>query len=110
MGFYLAPDNTSTIEDIVAAIIQKHQGAALLVVCNFNTDLEASEVRARDKEIMVDMDATGLKDMISRLLPRQRPWLKDFRMWCILCRGQELCSQTDYILVTDRCLLHNVSV
>ena len=39
VGCYLAPYNTSTIEDIVAAIIQRPQGAALLVVGKFNTNL-----------------------------------------------------------------------
>ena len=41
MGCYLAPDNASTIEDIFMDISQRHQGATLLVVSNFNTNLAA---------------------------------------------------------------------
>ena len=54
-GCYLDPDDTSTIEDIVAAIRQCPQGAALLVVGDFNTNLADPEGQARDKEISLAM-------------------------------------------------------
>ena len=45
LGCYLAPDNASTIEDVVAAIGKRPQGAALVVVGNFNTYLATPEGR-----------------------------------------------------------------
>ena len=40
VGCYLSPYNASTIEGVVAAIVQRPRGGALLVVGDFNTDLE----------------------------------------------------------------------
>ena len=50
-GFYVAPDNALTIEDIVAAIGIRPWGVALLVVFNFNTNLAAPKVKEQDKVI-----------------------------------------------------------
>ena len=57
VGCYFAPDDASTIDDVVAAISQQPKGAALLVVGNFNTNLAATEGRAQDEEVAADMDA-----------------------------------------------------
>ena len=43
MGCYLAPENASTIEDVVVDISQRPQGSAVLVVGDFNTNLAATE-------------------------------------------------------------------
>ena len=43
VGCYLAPDEAWTTEDVVAAIINWTWGAALLVIGNFNTDLDTPE-------------------------------------------------------------------
>ena len=43
VGYYLAPDDASTIEDVVAAVSKQPRGVALLVAGNFNTDLAAPE-------------------------------------------------------------------
>ena len=40
IGCYLAPDDTSTIECIVAALKDRPKGTALLVAGDLNTDLE----------------------------------------------------------------------
>ena len=45
VGCYLAPKNSLTIEYVVAAIGKRPQGAALLVVGDFNTNLAAPEGR-----------------------------------------------------------------
>ena len=55
VGFYLAPDNASTLEDVFVAISQRPRGAALLVVCDFNTALAAPEGRGRDAGIAAAM-------------------------------------------------------
>ena len=51
LGCDLAPYNASTINDIFAAISKRPQGAALLVVGNFNTKLAAPEGRDQDEGI-----------------------------------------------------------
>ena len=45
----MAPYYASTIEDVIVAISQRPWGSALMVVRNFNTNLAAPEVWARDK-------------------------------------------------------------
>ena len=110
MRCYLAPDDALTIEDIVAAISQRPQGAALLVVGNFYTDLAAPEGRAWDKEIAVAMAATGLEDFSGQFLPRKKPWLRDGRTWCMRRGGREVRSWTKFVLGTYRGLIQNVAV
>ena len=39
MGFYLAPDNTLTIESVVAALKERPLGAKLLVAGDFEANL-----------------------------------------------------------------------
>ena len=73
VGYHLDPDDTSTIDDVVAAISQQLQGAALLVVGNFNTDLAAPEGMARDEEIAAAMDESGLEDISGHFFPRHKP-------------------------------------
>ena len=43
IGCYLAPDNTSTIESVVAALKERPRGAALLVAGDLNTTLMEPE-------------------------------------------------------------------
>ena len=43
IGFYLAPDNTSTIDSVVAALKERPQGAELMVAGNLKTNLEEPE-------------------------------------------------------------------
>ena len=106
----LASEDASKIEDVIAAISQKSQGVALLVVGNFNANLVAPEVRAKDGEIASAISALGLEYLSGNFLPCHKPWLRDGRMWCMRCRGREVRSRTDYILGTYRYLLQNLAV
>ena len=49
VGCCLAPDDASTIENIIAAIIQQLRGFVLLVTRDLNTNLAPPEVHVRDK-------------------------------------------------------------
>ena len=40
IGCYLAPDNTFSIEHVIAALKDRPKGTALLVAGDFNTELE----------------------------------------------------------------------
>ena len=56
------------------------------------------------------MVTAGLKYLSGHFIPQYKPWLQDRRTCCMLRGGQELHSQTDYILGTDQRLLQNVVV
>ena len=43
IGCYLAPEDTSTIERVIAALRDRPKGTALVVAGGLNTDLEDSE-------------------------------------------------------------------
>ena len=60
MGCYLDPDNASTIEVVIAAIIQQTDEAELLVAGNFNVDLADQEGNTRDEEIYVSLSTIGV--------------------------------------------------
>ena len=79
MGFYMAPYDASTIEDVFAAICNRPRGGALLVVSNFNTDLVVPEGRERDEGVAAALAEEGLEDMSGHFLPWHKPWLKDGR-------------------------------
>ena len=92
---YLAPDDASTIGDVIAAIVQRPQGAALLMVGDFNTDLAAPEGREWDKGITADMVEEGLEDISGHFFPRHKLWLKDGQTWAMQRGGREVRSRTD---------------
>ena len=63
IGCYLAPDETSTIDRVVAALRDRPKGTALVVAGDLNMDLEDSENDRRGTEIAAAMTATGVEDM-----------------------------------------------
>ena len=108
MGCYIIPDDTLTIEDVVAAISKRPRKAELLVAGNFNVDLAEPEGNARDEKIAAALGAARLEDMSTHFLPRHKPWLRDGRTWSMLRGGREVRSQTNCLLGTDCRLLQNV--
>ena len=110
VGFDIALHDASTLEHVVADIIQRPQGAKLLVVGYFNADLASPEGHDRDKSIALAMAKKGLEEMAAHFLPRHRLWTRYGRTWRMLRHGQEVISRMDYILGTDRRLLQNVAV
>ena len=110
IGCYLAPDDTSTIERVVATIRDRPKGTALVVAGDLNTDLEDSDNDWRGTEIAVAMTAAGVEDMTAQFLPRRRRWGRERRTWSMVQEGKVVRSRTDYLLGTDRSLFRNVSV
>ena len=51
VGCYLAPHDTSTLENIVAAIGYRTRGAEILINGDFNNDLDTGTQSVRDKAI-----------------------------------------------------------
>ena len=106
----IAPDEASTIDAVVAAIGHHPHGEELLVAREFNSDLAASEWNASNKKIAVDLSNTGMEDVITHLIPRNKPWFRDRETWSMLRGGQEVHNRTEYILGTDHHMLKNVLV
>ena len=69
---YLALDDTSTIERVVAAIKDSPKGTTLVVVGDLNTELEDPENDQRGTDIAAAMKAAGVEDMTAHSLPRRR--------------------------------------
>ena len=72
MGCYLAPDDTSTIESVVARLKECPRGAELLVTGDFNVNLAESEGDRRGEDIAAAMATEGLEDISAHFLPRRR--------------------------------------
>ena len=110
VGCYLAPDDASTIYDIVADIRKRPRGSELLVVGNFNNNMDAPEAWEWDKGIATALEEEVREDMIGNFLPRHKPWLKDGCTWAMHQGDRKVRSWTNYILGTDSCLFQNIAV
>ena len=110
IGCYLAPDDTLTIERVVAALKDRPKGTALVVAGDLNTDLEDPENDRRGTGITAAMTAAGVEDITAHFIPRRRRWGRERRTWSMLREGKVVWSRTDYLLETDRSLFRNVSV
>ena len=110
VGCYLAPDDTSTIDRVIAALKERPKGSELLVAGEFNANLAESEGDQRGEDIAAALATEGLEDTSAQFLPRRHPWCQDGRAWSMIQEGREVRSRIDYILGTDFCLFGNVSV
>ena len=110
IGFYLSPDDTSTIESVVAALKDLPRGAAPMLVGDLNTTLTEPDNDRRGTEIAAALTEEGLEDMAAHFLPRQRKWGRERRIWSMVREGKVVRSRTDYILGTDCRLFWNESV
>ena len=110
IGCYLAPDDTSTIERVVAALRYIPKGTILVVAGYLNTYLEDSENYWRGTDIAAAMTASGVEDMTAHFLPRRRKWGRERRMWSMVREGKVVRSRTDYLIGTYRSLFRDVSI
>ena len=69
-GCYIAPDNASTIENVVAAISRQPQGGELLMTGEFNADLAKPKGNVHTEKIAKALTDSGLEDMITYFPPR----------------------------------------
>ena len=60
VGCYLSPDETSTIESVVAALKERPCGAKLLVAGDFNVKLSEPEGDWREENIAAALATEGL--------------------------------------------------
>ena len=110
IGCYLAPNDTSTIESVVAAIKERPRGTTLIVAGDLNSTLADPENDGRGTEIAAALTEAGLEDMAAHFLPRQRRWRRERWTWSMVQEGKVVRYRTDYILGTDQSLFCNVSV
>ena len=92
------------------AIRNRPQGAALLVVGDFNINLAVPEGRERNEGVALALVKEGLEDMSGHFLTWHKLWLKNGRTWATHRGGREVCPQTEYILGTHSCLFHHLVV
>ena len=110
MGCYIAPDDTLTIESVIAVLKKRPMGAKLLVARDFNANLADPKGDWRGGNIVADMDTEGLEYMSAQFLPRRHSWCRDGKTWSMIREGKEVRSRIDFILGTDCRLFGNVSV
>ena len=73
MGFYLDPDDTSSIEHVVSSMEQRPHGDKLMVVRAFDAEIVDSEGNTQEKVLAVDLAYLILEDMSSHFLLYQIP-------------------------------------
>ena len=71
VGCYLAPDDTSAIDSVVAALKELPRGTKLLVAGDLNVKLSDPEGDRREEEIVASLTTEGLEDMSANFLPRR---------------------------------------
>ena len=84
IGCYLAPDDTLTIESVVAALKERPWGTALLVTGELNTTLLDLENNGRGTEITASLTEVGVEDIAAHFLPYQRIWGWEWRTWSMV--------------------------
>ena len=110
MGYYLAPDNISTLDNAVAVLKERPRGAEILVARDFIVNLADPEGDRRGEDIAAAMATVRLEDRSAQFLPRRCLWCWVERTWSMIREGREVQSQTDYIHGTDLCLFGNVYI
>ena len=69
VGYYLAPDNTSTIERVIEALRERPKGVELLVAGDLNINFASPEGEQREEYIAAMFATEGLEDMAPHFLP-----------------------------------------
>ena len=110
VGCYLAPNNTSTIESVIAALKERPRGAKLFVAGYFNVNLAEPEGDWRGEDIAAAMATEVMEDKSAHFLLPRRLWCQDGRMWSMIWEGREVRYRIDYILGTYLRLFGIVSV
>ena len=90
VGFYLAPDDTLTIESVVATLKERPRGVEMLVTGDFNINLVEPEGDLRGEDITAAMATEGLEYMSAHLLSRRCSWCREGRMWSMNREGRDV--------------------
>ena len=80
----LSHDDTSTIESVVAVLIERPRGTTLVVAGDLNTTLADPENDKRGIEIAAALTEAVLEDMAAHLLPRRCRWGRERRTWSMV--------------------------
>ena len=107
---YHNPDETSTVESVTDALMERPWSSKLLAAGDFNVRFLETEGDWREEEIAAVLDTEVLEYMLAHFLPRRRSWFWDGRTRSMVREGREVRSRTDYILGMDCRIFWNVSV
>ena len=77
---------------------------------DLNANLLDPEGTPQGGAIAGELVGEGLLDIGLHFLPRRKPWLQDMCKWSMWRDGQEVRSQTDYILGIDHRMFQYVAV
>ena len=88
VGVYLAPEDTTTMDRVVEAILRKPWGPELLVAGNLKVNIAAPEGDRWVEDIATDLVTAGLEDVAQHFLPRGKRWCRDRRTWGMLRKGR----------------------
>ena len=81
MGCYISPIDTSTIEDVAAAIRVQPYRAKILVAGEFNSNLVEPEGTPQGEAIADKLVVAGLLEMGLNFLLQSKPWFHYRFMW-----------------------------
>ena len=87
VGLYLALNDASTLECVMAAIGQSHRDMEILVAGEFNADMVSPYGKERNKTITAAMSIEGLEDTLEHFFPRHIHWKRYGRAWIMICCG-----------------------
>ena len=87
VGVYIAPEDTETMDRVVAAIRKKPQGAELMVADDFNADIAEPKGNWLAENIATVIETAGLEDMARHFLPWGKRWCRDRRTWDMRRKG-----------------------
>ena len=90
VGYYIAPSDASTIEDVAAVIRDQLYGDEILAAGKLNSDIAEPEGTSRGEAIAYELAAAGLEDMGMQFLPRSKPWLQDMCTWSMMGYEREV--------------------
>ena len=77
VGYYLTPDNATSIKRVVGTMAKRPRKADLLVVGYLNKKLADPEGNYKNDAITLALSYAGLKYMSVRFLPLRTPWARD---------------------------------
>ena len=74
VGCYLSPNDTLSVESVVAALKERLRGAEMLVAGDLNVKISDLEGDRRGEEVMAALTTERLEDMLYHIFLRRLPW------------------------------------
>ena len=105
-----APGYGTAIRDVETAIAERPKGIELIFAGDLNVDLGKEGEWGRDGGIVAALATEGLENLVVHFFPIRRAWCRDRRTWGAVSQGRVVRYRAEYILGTDRRILHSMAV